>query len=92
MRHRGAIGSRQVEVDCAIKRLHVEPLVGEFVSITDVGKEATKVQPQAGDVGRLVKVDGHYALIDFGDELRTWLIPLWAVGGRQDPLADVRGE
>jgi hypothetical protein len=29
-------------------------------------------------------------LIDFGEELRSWFIPLWAVGERKDPFADDR--
>jgi hypothetical protein len=71
----GEILSRQIEIDLAIKRLHVEPLIGEFVSITDPGHEAKRLQPKAGDVGRLRKVEGRLALIDFGDELRSWFIP-----------------
>jgi hypothetical protein len=81
---------RRHELDLVIKRAHVEPLIGEFVTITHPGTSAERLQPKAGDVGRLHKVDDKRALIDFGDELRTWYIPLWAVGEVKDPFADER--
>jgi hypothetical protein len=81
---------RRREVERVILRAHVETLIGEFVAITNPGKSAERLQPKAGDIGRLRKVYPTYALIDFGDELRTWHIPLWAVGDVKDPFADDR--
>ncbi len=82
--------AREHELDLVIRRAHVEPLIGEFVTITDPGKAAERLQPKAGDIGRRHKVDHTHALIDFGDEVRTWYIPLWAVGDVKDPFADDR--
>jgi hypothetical protein len=90
IRRQAELIARQHDLDLVIRRAHVEPLIGEFVAITDPGKAAERLQPKAGDIGRLRKVYPTYALIDFGDELRTWHIPLWAVGDVKDPFADDR--
>jgi hypothetical protein len=82
--------ARQHDLDLVILRGHVEPLIGEFVTISNPGELAKRLQPKAGDIGRLRKVDRTHALIDFGDEWRTWHIPLWAVGEVKDPFADDR--
>jgi hypothetical protein len=69
-----------------------QPSAREYYACTDVTpwQLDQRPQPQAGDIGRLRKVDRTHALIDFGDELRTWHIPLWAVGEVKDPFADDR--
>jgi hypothetical protein len=90
LRRQRELMARQSELDLEIKRAHVEPLIGEFVTITNPGKEAEQLRPKAGDIGCLRKVDRKWTLIDFGDELRTWYIPLWAVGDVKDPFADDR--
>jgi len=84
------IWARCHEVERVVLRAHVETMIGEFVAIKDPGKDVERLQPKAGDIGRLRKVDRSWALIDFGEELRTWLIPLWAVGDVKDPFADDR--
>lgn len=86
----GALDRHRRELELVIKRAHVEPLIGQFVAITDPGTSATRLHPKAGDIGRLLKVEARGALMDFGDELRTWYIPLSAVGDVKDPLADDR--
>jgi len=96
-RHQEAIFSRQMEifarrheVERVVLRAHLQPMIGEFVAITNPGKDVERLQPKAGDIGRLRKVDQRWALIDFGEELRTWHIPLWAVGEVKDPFAEDR--
>lgn len=84
------IWARRHEVERVVLRAHLQPLIGEFVAITNPGKDVERLQPKAGDIGRLRKVDRSWALIDFGEELRTWHIPLWAVGEVKDPFADDR--
>jgi hypothetical protein len=89
-RLQGEAWKRRREIENVVLRAHLEPLIGAFVTIRDPGKAAEPLQPKEGNIGRLRKVGPTGALIDFGDELRTWYIPLWAVGEVKDPFADDR--
>jgi hypothetical protein len=89
-RRQGEIWKRRREVEDVVLRAHVATMIGAFVVIKDPGKHVEQRVPKAGDIGRLRKVDRSWALIDFGEELRTWHIPLWAVGDVKDPFADDR--
>jgi hypothetical protein len=88
IRRREEYWKRHREIEEVVLRAHLKPLIGEFVEIRNPGQAVERLQPKAGDIGRLRKVLPTYALIDFGEELRTWHIPLWAVGDVKDPLAD----
>jgi hypothetical protein len=89
-RRRDELSTRRREIEPVLVRARVEASLGEFVAIRGDLWRARRLEPKAGDVGRLLKIGRTRALIDFGDRLRTWYVPLEAVGEVRDPFADER--
>ena len=87
-RRREALNTRRKELHLVLARASAEACVGEFVAMTAHVKLLQRREPKPGDIGRVLKIGRTRALIDFGDQLRTWYVPIEALGEVKDPLAD----
>jgi hypothetical protein len=86
---RQALQERRTLVRTQLMRDRLQASLGEFVKLTGNGfylVPMRRLQPIVGDLGRLVKIGRSRVLVNFGEELGSWYVPLQAVGTVQDPL------
>jgi hypothetical protein len=88
-RDREALSRRREFVATRLERQRLLDSLGGFVKLTgDADMEPkTVVRPKVGAVGRLIKIGRTRAMVDFGEDLHTWYVPLTAVTQVTDPLA-----
>jgi hypothetical protein len=86
----GALGQCRARLITQLVRDRLQESLGEFVKLTGYRSfpvPMRRLQPVIGDIGRLVKIGRSRVLVDFGEELGSWYVPLGAIGTVQDPLA-----
>jgi hypothetical protein len=79
---------RREFVATRLERGRLRSALGSYVKL--VGDEymepKTVVKPKAGAIGRLISIGRTRAMVDFGEDLHTWYVPLTAVSPVTDPL------
>jgi hypothetical protein len=88
-REREALQQRREFVATRLERERLRASMGSYVKLIGAAymEPKTVVKPKAGAIGRLIRIGRTRAIVDFGEDLHVWYVPLTAVSPVTDPLA-----
>jgi hypothetical protein len=92
-RRRERLLERQRGVESQLVRDLLKGSIGQYVTLRagryDMFPTMRRLGPHAGAIGHLVKVGRTRAVVDFGEDVKTWFVHFHGLAPVNDPLAKI---